>query len=213
MDEFEELEIEFATNNRNNALPGFLVPEGKFQNWNVYGNHPYLEHELVKSTLWLMTNLWIWGSYGIVFISLSVMVFPFLVLLPFIIGVKYLWDFIMIKSELFLFVKCSSNYIYWDRRDQFAIPMKYGKVMLFTSNQIKSIVVEYNAGDTNAGNTIHIKNYRTNNVHIDFHSCLLRAPENLKRQMVQDKMNFTQVLRLITNIEPKMKRITRSESG
>ena len=208
MDEFEELEIEFATNNRNDALPGFLVPKGKFQNWNVYGNHPYLEHELVNSTLATMANLWIWGSIGIVFIPLSVMLFPFSLLLPFIIGVKYLWDFIMIKSELFLFVKCSSNYIYWDRKDQFAIPMKYGKVMLFTSNQIKSIVVEYNARDI-----IHIKNYRTFNVNIDFQPSFLLAPENLKRQMVQDKMNFTQVLRLITNIEPKMKRITRSESG
>jgi len=202
MDEFEELEMEFATNNRNDALPGFLVPEGKFQNWNVYGNHPYLEHELENSTLWLMANLWFTGWFGIVFIALSVMSFG---LLPFIIGVKYLWDFIMIKSELFLFVNCSSNYIYWDRKDQFAIPMKYGKVMLFTSNQIKSIVVEYNSRDT-----IHIKNYRTFNVHIDFQSSLLRAPENLKRQMVQDKINFTQVLRLITNIEPKMKYIAKS---
>ena len=204
MDEFEELEMEFATNNRNDALPGFLVPEGKFQNWNVYGNHPYLEHELENSTLWLMANLWFTGWFGIVFIALSVMSFG---LLPFIIGVKYLWDFIMIKSELFLFVNCSSNYIYWDRKDQFAIPMKYGKVMLFTSNQIKSIVVEYNSRDT-----IHIKNYRTFNVHIDFQSSLLRAPENLKRQMVQDKINFTQVLRLITNIEPKMKYIASLES-
>ena len=202
MDEFEELEIEFATNNRNDALPGFLVPEGKFQNWNVYGNHPYSEHELENSTLWLMANLWFTGWFGIVFIALSVMSFG---LLPFIIGVKYLWDFIMIKSELFLFVKCSSNYIYWDRKDQFAIPMKYDKVMLFTSNQIKSIVVEYNAGDT-----IHIKNYRTNNVHIDFQPSLLRTPENLKRQMEQDKKNFTQVIRLITNIEPKMKYIAES---
>ena len=208
MDEFEELEIEFATNNRNDTLPGFLVPKGKFQNWNVYGNHPYLEHELVNSTLATMANLWIWGSIGIVFIPLSVMLFPFSLLLPFIIGVKYLWDFIMIKSELFLFVNCSSNYIYWDRKDQFAIPMKYDKVMLFTSNQIKSIVVEYNAGDT-----IHIKNYRTNNVHIDFQPSLLRTPENLKRQMEQDKKNFTQVIRLITNIEPKMKHIAESSGS
>ena len=31
MDEFEELEMEFATNNRNDALPGSLVPEEKLQ--------------------------------------------------------------------------------------------------------------------------------------------------------------------------------------
>ena len=111
----------------------------------------------------------------------------------------------MIKSELFLFVNCSSNYIYWNREDQFAIPMKYDKVMVFTSNQIKSIVVEYNAGDT-----IHIKNYRANNVQINFSSWMLSTPENLERQMKQDKKDFTQVIRLIANIEPKMKYIPES---
>lgn len=205
MDEFEVLEMELATNNRNHSLPGFLVSEGKFKNWKVYGNHPHFEHERVDSTANTIANLWIWGILGIVLIPLSLVLFPFSLLLLFIIGVKYLWDFIMIKSELFLFVNCSSNYIYWDRNDRFAIPMKYDKVMMFTSEQIKSIVVEYNSGDT-----IHIKNYRNNNVHINFQPWLLTTPENLRRQMEQDKKDFTQVIRLIANIEPKMKYIAES---
>ena len=205
VDEFEDLEMELATNNRNHSLPGFLVSEGKFKNWKVYGNHPHLEHERVDSIANTIANLWIWGSLGIVFIPLSVMLFPFSLLLLFIIGVIYLWDFIMIKSELFLFVNCSSNYIYWDKEDRFAIPMKYDKVMIFTSEQIKSIVVEYNSGDT-----IHIKNYRTNNVHIDFRPSLLGTPESLRIQMEQDKKDFTQVIRLIANIEPKWKYIAES---
>jgi hypothetical protein len=205
VDEFEDLEMELATNNRNHSLPGFLVSEGKFKNWKVYGNHPHFEHERVDSTANTIANLWIWGSLGIVFIPLSLVLFPFSLLLLFIVGVKYLWDFMMIKSELFLFVNCSSNYIYWDKADRFAIPMKYDKVMVFTSDQIKSIVVEYNSGDT-----IHIKNYRTNNVQINFRPSLLGTPKNLKRQMKQDKKDFTQVIRLIANIEPKMKYIPES---
>ena len=205
MDEFEDLEMELATNNRNHSLPGFLVSEGKFKNWKVYGNHPHFEHERVDSTANTIANLWIWVSLGIVFIPLSLVLFPFSLLLLFIVGVKYLWDFMMIKSELFLFVNCSSNYIYWDRNDRFAIPMKYDKVMMFTSEQIKSIVVEYNSGDT-----IHIKNYRNNNVHINFQPWLLTTPESLRRQMEQDKRDFTQVIRLIANIEPKMKYIPES---
>jgi len=205
VDEFEDLEMELATNNRNHSLPGFLVSEGKFKNWKVYGNHPHFEHERVDSTANTIANLWIWGSLGIVFIPLSLVLFPFSLLLLFIVGVKYLWDFMMIKSELFLFVNCSSNYIYWDRNDRFAIPMKYDKVMMFTSEQIKSIVVEYNSGDT-----IHIKNYRTNNVHIDFRPSLLGTPESLRIQMEQDKRDFTQVIRLIANIEPKWKYIAES---
>ena len=114
----------------------------------------------------------------------------------------------MIKSELFLFVNCSSNYIYWNRENQFAIPTKYDGAMLFTSNQIQSIVVEYNAGDT-----IHIKNYRANNVQIDFSISILTTPENLKRQMEQDKQNFIQVIHLVTNIEPKMKYIAESSGS
>ena len=205
MDEFEDLEMELATNNRNHSLPGFLVSEGKFKNWKVYGNHPHFEHERVDSTANTIANLWIWVSLGIVFIPLSLVLFPFSLLLLFIVGVKYLWDFMMIKSELFLFVNCSSNYIYWDRNDRFAIPMKYDKVMMFTSEQIKSIVVEYNSGDT-----IHIKNYRNNNVHINFQPWLLTTPESLRRQMEQDKRDFTQVIRLIANIEPKWKYIAES---
>ena len=205
VDEFEDLEMELATNNRNHSLPGFLVSEGKFKNWKVYGNHPHFEHERVDSTANTIANLWIWGSLGIVFIPLSLMLFPFSLLLLFIVGVKYLWDFMMIKSELFLFVNCSSNYIYWDRNDRFAIPMKYDKVMMFTSEQIKSIVVEYNSGDT-----IHIKNYRNNNVHINFQPWLLTTPESLRRQMEQDKRDFTQVIRLIANIELKWKYIAES---
>ena len=205
MDEFEDLEMELATNNRNHSLPGFLVSEGKFKNWKVYGNHPHFEHERVDSTANTIANLWIWGSLGIVFIPLSLVLFPFSLLLLFIVGVKYLWDFMMIKSELFLFVNCSSNYIYWDRNDRFAIPMKYDKVMMFTSEQIKSIVVEYNSRDT-----IHIKNYRNNNVHINFQPWLLTTPESLRRQMEQDKRDFTQVIRLIANIEPKWKYIAES---
>ena len=77
--------------------------------------------------------------------------------------------------------------------------------MVFTSDQIKSIVVEYNSGDT-----IHIKNYRTNNVHIDFKPWLLSTPENLERQMKQDKKDFTQVIRLIANIEPEWKYVPES---
>ena len=69
----------------------------------------------------------------------------------------------------------------------------------------KSIVVEYNSGDT-----IHIKNYRTNNVHIDFRPSLLGTPESLRIQMEQDKRDFTQVIRLIANIEPKWKYIAES---
>jgi hypothetical protein len=205
VDEFEDLEMELATNNRNHSLPGFLVSEGKFKNWKVYGNHPHFEHERVDSTANTIANLWIWGSLGIVLIPLSLVLFPFSLLLLFIVGVKYLWDFMMIKSELFLFVNCSSNYIYWDRNDRFAIPMKYDKVMMFTSEQIKSIVVEYNSGDT-----IHIKNYRNNNVHINFQPWLLTTPESLRRQMEQDKRDFTQVIRLIANIEPKWKYIAES---
>jgi hypothetical protein len=205
VDEFEDLEMELATNNRNHSLPGFLVSEGKFKNWKVYGNHPHFEHERVDSTANTIANLWIWGSLGIVFIPLSLVLFPFSLLLLFIVGVKYLWDFMMIKSELFLFVNCSSNYIYWDRNDRFAIPMKYDKVMMFTSEQIKSIVVEYNSRDT-----IHIKNYRNNNVHINFQPWLLTTPESLRRQMEQDKRDFTQVIRLIANIEPKWKYIAES---
>ena len=205
MDEFEDLEMDLATDNRNHSLPGFLVPEGEFKNWKVYGNHPHFEHERVNSTANTIANLWIWGSIGIVLIPLSLILFPFSLLLLFIIGVKYLWDYIMIKSELFLFVNCSSKYIYWNKENQLAIPMKYGKAMLFTSDQIKSIVVEYNAGDT-----IHIKNHRSNNVHIDFSTWILSTPENQKRQMKQDKQNFIQVIHLITNIEPKMKYIAES---
>jgi hypothetical protein len=205
VDEFEDLEMELAINNRNHSLPGFLVSEGKFKNWKVYGNHPHFEHERVHSTSKMIADLWIWVCIGIVLIPLSLILFPFSLLLLFTIGVKYLWDFIMIKSELFLFVNCSSNYIYWDKADRFAIPMKYDKVMVFTSDQIKSIVVEYNSGDT-----IHIKNYRTNNVQINFRPSLLGTPKNLKRQMKQDKKDFTQVIRLIANIEPKMKYIPES---
>jgi len=208
MDEFEGLEMELSINNRNETLPGFLVPEGKFQNWKVYGNHPYLKHEPIDSTFAILANIWIWGAIGIIFIPLSLVLFPWSLLLLPVIGLKYLWDYIMIKSELFLFVNCSSNYIYWNREDQFAIPMKYDGAMLFTSNQIQSIVVEYNAGDT-----IHIKNYRANNVQIDFSSWILSTPENLKRQMEQDKQNFIQVIHLVTNIEPKMKYIAESSGS
>ena len=205
MDEFDDLEVELATSNRNETLPGFLVPEGKFENWKVYGNHPYLKHEPIKNTFTILANIWFWGSLGIIFIPLSLVLLPWSLLLLPVIGLKYLWDYIMIKSELFLFVNCSSNYIYWNKIDRFAIPVKYDKVMVFTSDQIKSIVVEYNAGDT-----IHIKNYRTNNVHINFKPSLLTTTESLKRQMKQDKKDFTQVIRLIANIEPKMKYIPES---
>ena len=205
MDEFEDLEMELAVNNRNDTLPGFLVLEGKFKNWKVYGNHPYLKHEPINSIFAILANIWIWGALGIIFIPLSLVLFPWSLLLLPVIGLKYLWDYIMIKSELFLFVNCSSNYIYWNRENQFAIPTKYDGAMLFTSNQIQSIVVEYNAGDT-----IHIKNYRANNVQINFSSWMLSTPENLERQMKQDKKDFTQVIRLIANIEPKMKYIPES---
>lgn len=205
MDEFEDLEMDLATNNRNHSLPGFLVPEGEFKNWKVYGNHPYLKHEQINSTLVSIVKYWVWGSIGIIFIPLSLVLFPFSLVFLLVIGLKYLWDYIMIKSELFLFVNCSSKYIYWNKENQLAIPMKYGKAMVFTLDQIRTIVVEYNAGDT-----IHIKNHRSSNVHIDFSISTLSTPENLKRQMKQDKKNFIQVIQLVTNIEPRRKYIAES---
>ena len=208
MDEFEDLEMELSIDDRNHSLPGFLVPEGEFKNWRVYGDHPYLKHEQINSTFASIAKYWVWGSIGIIFIPLSLVLFPFSLLFLLVIGLKYLWDYIMIKSELFLFVNCSCKYIYWNQENQFAIPMKYGKAMLFTSDQIQSIVVEYNAGDI-----IHIKNYRTNNVHIDFSTWILSTPENLKKQMKQDKKNFIQVIHLVSNIEPKMKYIAELTSS
>jgi hypothetical protein len=212
MDEFADLEKELNVHNRD-GRPGFPVKEGAFKGWRAFGAHPFspdekknvirefLDSEVGLLGMFLAILLGIYFTFAVVLTILH----PVMWVVGILAFIFSSFNNLMIRFGWFKLAKCHGKYILWDGKNVFALPLKYGKNLVFTSKDIATITVEYGHSET-----VRVRNRNKGNANINFRVGLFSSMSDDTADHVDiDKQEFVKILASATGLEPIMKHIYR----
>ena len=220
--EVDEMEKELNVHNRD-GRPGFPVEEGAFKGWRAFGTHPFSPdekksfiraiRELFDSEIGLLGKfiLILFGLYIVFAVVLTVVNPAMWVVVILAFSISFFtssFNNLMIIFGWLKLAKCNGEYILWDGKNIFALPLKYGKNLIFTSKDIASITVEYDYSET-----VRVCNRNKGNANIDFHVGPFKPgimSNDTLDQLAIDKQEFVKILTSATGLEPIMTRIHRN---
>ena len=214
MDEFSDLEKELKIAN-SDGRPGYPVKDGAFKGWRAFGTHPFSQNQkknlirdMFNSEIGLLAKLFL-ILLGIFFIFMFVLTItnPVMWVVGILVFVFSSFNNLMIKIGWLRLAKCEGKYILWDGKNVFALPLKYGRSLVFTSKDIQTITVEYGHSER-----VHICNRDKGNANVNFHVGIFTPgimSNETHDQLAIDKQQFVKILSSATGLEPNMVEIYR----